>query len=431
MTMEGAGARAMGMGGAFIAIADDGTAATFNPAGLAQLLKPEVSFVGQGLQRRVRYDEFNTSGQGLNLAVSDSVIGHTHLDPLLLSAMLPLEVAGRNLAVQLSAQRAFTLGEGDSRTVQSTPTGASGRASTMDQGIWQSGQIDLYSLSLAYECSQRILLGLTYNIWRGRWDLETSSSETSGGTTRSIRYRQGNRLDGQNYTLGLLWRWPTWSLGLVYQTAFRAEYAFSSQVDTTLPVSVPKAYQEPSVSLHWPKSMGIGWAYRPTESWLIGADAQRTTWSQARFMGGPARLDGVNFFDLQKDSSGQDATSLRLGAERIWVTARGAIVPLRLGLCREPQPLVDPVTGDQRIMYGLTLGSGFKRGAFTLDVAYRYAWAHRRASQFLKLREILAGSRVTSVGTERVEEQRLVLTLIRQFDREPVREALHRLFVGN
>ncbi|MCJ7810524.1 MAG: hypothetical protein MUP26_09715, partial [Desulfobulbaceae bacterium] len=33
----GSGARALGMGGAFIAIADDATAASWNPAGLIQL----------------------------------------------------------------------------------------------------------------------------------------------------------------------------------------------------------------------------------------------------------------------------------------------------------------------------------------------------------------------------------------------------------
>jgi len=41
----GSGARALGMGGAFIAIADDATAASWNPAGLFQLKKPEISFV--------------------------------------------------------------------------------------------------------------------------------------------------------------------------------------------------------------------------------------------------------------------------------------------------------------------------------------------------------------------------------------------------
>ena len=39
-TVEGAGARAMGLGGAFTAVADDATAVSFNPAGLAQLMDP-------------------------------------------------------------------------------------------------------------------------------------------------------------------------------------------------------------------------------------------------------------------------------------------------------------------------------------------------------------------------------------------------------
>ncbi len=36
------GARSMGLGGAFVALADDATAAFANPAGLVQLLRPEV-----------------------------------------------------------------------------------------------------------------------------------------------------------------------------------------------------------------------------------------------------------------------------------------------------------------------------------------------------------------------------------------------------
>src|SRR6185295_2255925 len=42
----GSGARAFGMGGAFLARADDATAASWNPAGLSYLRNPEVSIVG-------------------------------------------------------------------------------------------------------------------------------------------------------------------------------------------------------------------------------------------------------------------------------------------------------------------------------------------------------------------------------------------------
>ncbi len=41
------GARSMGFGGAFVALADDATAAFANPAGLVQLLRPEVSIEGR------------------------------------------------------------------------------------------------------------------------------------------------------------------------------------------------------------------------------------------------------------------------------------------------------------------------------------------------------------------------------------------------
>jgi hypothetical protein len=46
--VQGSGARALGMGGAFLARADDATAASWNPAGLSYLRLPEVSLVYSG-----------------------------------------------------------------------------------------------------------------------------------------------------------------------------------------------------------------------------------------------------------------------------------------------------------------------------------------------------------------------------------------------
>ena len=51
----GSGARAVGMGGAFIGVADDATAASWNPAGLIQLEKPELSIVGEYYNRRYEF----------------------------------------------------------------------------------------------------------------------------------------------------------------------------------------------------------------------------------------------------------------------------------------------------------------------------------------------------------------------------------------
>ncbi len=54
--ISGAGARAAAMGGAFIGVADDATAITWNPAGLTQLYRPEVSLVARFIAENYQYD---------------------------------------------------------------------------------------------------------------------------------------------------------------------------------------------------------------------------------------------------------------------------------------------------------------------------------------------------------------------------------------
>ncbi len=55
------GARAAGIGGAFISIADDATAAESNPAGLTALIRPEISFELKAITYRREVDNFATT----------------------------------------------------------------------------------------------------------------------------------------------------------------------------------------------------------------------------------------------------------------------------------------------------------------------------------------------------------------------------------
>ena len=66
------GARSAGLGGAFVALADDATAAFANPAGLVQLLKPEISIEVRSWNHTTPYTasgrvEGDPSGQGLDV----------------------------------------------------------------------------------------------------------------------------------------------------------------------------------------------------------------------------------------------------------------------------------------------------------------------------------------------------------------------------
>jgi hypothetical protein len=430
-TFLGAGARAMGLGGAFIAVADDATAVSFNPAGLAQLLQPEVSFVTRGTQRSVGYQDFATSGQGRALAVSDTVTSSTRFDPLFASATAPVHVGGRNLVLQLSIQRAFAQNEDSDRTLDESPlVSGSGVPTHLTQSINQSGQIDLYSFAVAYEVSQRILLGVAYNQWRGRWSLDSSSLQSAGSTTTAVAFQQYNALDGGNFNFGLIWRWPTWSLGLVHQTGFHADYTFSTELATSLPRAVGRGAPI-TTGLHWPSSTGVGVAFRPSDQWLITSDLTHTLWSTARYMSVSPFLNGQSFFDFDKGGRTPDATAVHLGVEYLWLTPQNWVIPLRAGLSREPQPILDRYTGEQRVMKWASVGSGFKRGDLGVDLAYRYGWSRRQASQFLEIDQILSHTPPTSIGTERIREQRLDLSVIYQFDRQPVERALRHLFVGD
>jgi len=62
----GLGARALGMGGAFVAVADDGFASSFNPAGLVQLKRPtfSASYRFMSLDRKLSYVSYQQPIKG-------------------------------------------------------------------------------------------------------------------------------------------------------------------------------------------------------------------------------------------------------------------------------------------------------------------------------------------------------------------------------
>jgi hypothetical protein len=94
----GSGARAVGMGGAFIAIADDATAASWNPGGLIQLERPELSIVGSYF---IRQEDYSSSSHP-EAATDDSF---DSADLNYMSAVYPFAVFGHNMVVSLNFQR--------------------------------------------------------------------------------------------------------------------------------------------------------------------------------------------------------------------------------------------------------------------------------------------------------------------------------------
>jgi hypothetical protein len=98
----GSGARALGMGGAFIAVADDATAASWNPGGLVQLERPEISIVGAGFHR-TEDSVFGTNPEASGpQRVSNFQVNY-------FSAVHPFTFWGRNMVVSLNYQNLYDL----------------------------------------------------------------------------------------------------------------------------------------------------------------------------------------------------------------------------------------------------------------------------------------------------------------------------------
>lgn len=431
-TIQGAGARAAGTGGAFIAVADDGTAVSFNPAGLAQLLRPEVSFTAQSYNRNERLTGFATSDARIPTTQEDSAAGDHRTRPSFISMAVPWSRDGRNAAFQISYQRILDFDFASDRAYTATPTGG-GAPRNITQNVLQDGGIDLYSAALAMELSPRILAGLSVNSWQGRWGFDSVSNRSvQGADVFDSTLTQENQFRGLNANLGLIWRSDFLNFGAVYRTPFTATYTFENylvQPDPATGLIVTTHGARRSYDVKWPETFGWGLGLHPLSTLLLTADWSYTPWSKADFVDQGTAYDGRNWFDLAVASRTPNVRTFNTGAEWVAYVGDACVIPLRAGWFDEPQPIVDARTGTQRVLRGWTAGFGVKLRSFTVDVAYRDARNSRYVSR-LNADAPLGGVSSYAYGTETFEEKRVFVSLIYQMDAEKMHRALGWLFKG-
>ncbi|MEW6511256.1 MAG: outer membrane protein transport protein [Bacteroidota bacterium] len=84
------GARATGIGGAFISIADDATAAEANPAGLTTIIRPEVSFETKGIKFTQKVSNFSHTGTSANFVLVEKKFSRSLISPSFGSVVFPV-----------------------------------------------------------------------------------------------------------------------------------------------------------------------------------------------------------------------------------------------------------------------------------------------------------------------------------------------------
>lgn len=435
-TLLGAGARAAGMGGAFTALADDATAASFNPAGLAQLLVPEISVVGVYSKFEDRYSDFVSFGNDVPpLTFGDAATDHDAGGLNFLSFTVPFRLADRRWAVQASQHRRVDYTHEGALEIPAYDTDGT-QVFQVTQEAYQDGDITTSSISFAVELTRRTLIGLSVNRWKGDWSFSSSNERypyDDPSSVQNFTYRQTNTFEGTNFDLGLLLRYPTFNVGVRYSTAFDADYSFRAQGPDSESTELPTGLD---TTLHWPQRLNIGVAYKPSDRWTVALDWGRSDWSDLTFdLPTDSGYDvTINFFDLQR--SGMTTTGVtedwRLGAEVLFFAGE-AVFPVRFGLFQEPQPTSDFITGENVEWQGLSVGTGFKYHGIAFDLAAHYKVSDTSVSRFF-LYEEPGESDISpnSVGTLEREEFSVFASVIFQFGKGTwLGHAWDSVFVGS
>jgi len=380
----GSGARALGMGGAFIAVADDATAASWNPGGLIQLETPEVSIVGAYFQRT----EDNTFGPHPE-ASGPQEVDNANLNYL--SAAYPFKLLNRNMIVSLNYQNLYDFTrDWDLHGQSPTDTTA-----TQDIYFKEDGSLSAVGLAYAIQVTPTFSFGLTVNFWqdsltKNEWETKSewviSGVDSDGAYTATNRDEENYSFSGLNINLGLLWNITAQlALGAVLKTPFTADLDYKREVDRSIVYpSFPNANVatsneiEENRELDMPLSYGIGLTYRFSDVLTVSGDIYRTEWDDFVLRDENGNETSPITNKPASETSIDPTHQARLGAEYLFLLGKN-IVPLRGGVFYDPKP----AEGSPDKFYGISIGSGIARGRIVFDAAYQFRFGQNVGANIL------------------------------------------------
>jgi len=394
------GARSLGLGGAFLALADDATAAYSNPAGLTALSRPEVS----GETRRWGFTNTYTDrgraagapiGNGVDTVAGlrkgedeESAIGLSFLSAVYPKGRWAVAIYRHELADfdgSFEAQGAFLNGLQRLRPTRN------------------SMSLDIENLGLATACHLNDLsLGIGISLYDFRLKSRTQryylafppDDPARGGNSGLPLYADTNLEDTQTQSgddravgvnAGVLWQLnDDWRFGAVYRQGpkFKVDAEYSPGPRATgSKTSVRRA-----AHFDTPDVFGIGAAYLPTEMTTITLDLVRVRYADLT-------RTFTNIYPTLEEEPGHyrvdDADEVHLGVEHFFLSIRGMPFAARIGAWRDPDHKIR-YTGDRGDFRALfragnghfhsSAGIGLSGTRFQVDAAFDYSEQVRTAS---------------------------------------------------
>lgn len=370
----GSGARAIGQGSAFIAVADDATAASWNPGGLIQLERPEFSAVGSFLSTQQDFDTGDTSLSLSNEAVSRGNMNYA-------SFAYPFRVFEKNVVVALNYQQVYDFYLNlDYNHMMEDPQQSSRRKIDFKS----EGGISALSPAISMRITPRLSLGIAVNFYEdelfGNYAWKQTFKSIERGVYKQDEFVSKYNLDTTfknfqaiNLTTGILW--DVWekegkrlTLGVVYKTPYTAKV---DRIINEKSDGEPSMLYREHFEIDFPMSLGVGLGFRYNDAVSFSTDITWKNWSgfqQEDEHGDKWRPLG---YGISSDRKIDDTYTVRCGTEYL-IFRQKAIIPVRGGLFYDPRPSLDDPTN----VYGFSVGSGVTFKRFSIDGAYQFGWAN-------------------------------------------------------
>ena len=354
------GARSMGLGGAFIGSADDATAAYTNPAGLTQLVTPEVSAEARHTAYSLPFVNGGTAslspfnGSGLNTSNADSSTNNLSF----LSVVFPHE--RWSFAFYRDELVRFSDTYGTNLNGQIVPNFGTSFPTISSTDL----KIVNYGFSAAWKAADNISLGAGISYYDFNIDtLLTRVNFIGSGSVPTIPNigvgtpvnRQQQFGSDNDYGINLGARFVLsneLSLGLTYRRGpeftYRATNTPLAQCDNNSGVcsTIPSGSQTPSVDLNnvrfkVPDQFGAGLSWHPTDALVVNFDLDYIQYSQLTH--GMQSLFG-NDPAIASRLSIPNGTEIHLGGEYTF-TQMSHPLSLRAGVWHDPRHSIE-FTGD-------------------------------------------------------------------------------------
>lgn len=365
------GARSLGMGGAFIGLADDATAAASNPAGLLQLAAPEVSveFRNSGYDTPYvdggSYSSSPFSTDGLNISRDSENVGGFSF----LSFVYPQE----NWALAFYRQEALNF------KTSFVSAGADDSASTgFIFPFAAAAQLRdvVYGVSGAFRFNDYISAGVSINTHDFDIDSATLRTFQSNGSTVNLLTTQDGNSNAIGGYFGLMVK-PNdqWQFGFTYRAAPEFKYDAAAYRNGTQFLSKTTKFDSPD-------AFGLGAVWRPSEQLSLALDVVQVRYSEltdnmvSNFQLNdalPVVQEGIGPLEID------DGVEVHLGGEYVFTNFNHPF-SIRAGLWHDPehsirfegQPIVRDVTD------AVANAVLFSQGDDELHYAFGFGWAFEK-----------------------------------------------------